>query len=26
MQAPATFNLDAVKKKIEEMMKEREGQ
>jgi len=26
MQAPATFNLDAVKKKIEEMMKEHEGQ
>ena len=26
MQAPASFNLDAVKKKIEEMMKDREGQ
>jgi len=26
MQAPATFNLDAVKKKIQEMMKEHEGQ
>ncbi len=26
MQAPATFNLDAVKKKIEEMMKDHEGQ
>jgi arylsulfatase len=25
MQAPATFNLDAVKKKIEEMLKEHEG-
>jgi hypothetical protein len=26
MQAPATFNLDAVKKKIDEMMKRHEGQ
>ena len=26
MQAPATFNLDAVKKKIQEMMREHEGQ
>ena len=26
MQDPASFNLDAVKKKIEEMIKHREGQ
>ena len=26
MQDPASFNLDAVKKKIEEMMKQKEGQ
>jgi hypothetical protein len=26
MQEPASFNLDAVKKKIEAMMKEHEGQ
>jgi len=26
MQAPATFNLDAVKAKVDEMMKEHEGQ
>ena len=26
MQDPASFNLDAVKKKIQEMLKHREGQ
>jgi hypothetical protein len=26
MQSPASFNLDAVKKKIDEMMKRHEGQ
>jgi hypothetical protein len=26
MQVPATFNFDAVKKRIDEMMKEHEGQ
>ena len=26
MQAPASFNLDAIKKKVEEMIKEHEGQ
>jgi len=26
MQAPATFNLDAVKQKIEQMMKDHDGQ
>jgi hypothetical protein len=26
MQAPATFNLDAIKKQIEEMIKSHEGQ
>jgi arylsulfatase len=26
MQDPASFNLDAVKKKVEEMVKHREGQ